>query len=101
MPLPNVRIVLVQPTHAGNVGSVARAMKNMGLESLYLVSPDTDPTAPEARARAVGADDVLAGARHQAAQQGCVNARRADAAVAPEADPARTCPREMSTDRAA
>lgn len=63
MPSPNVRIVLVQPTHAGNVGSVARAMKNMGLESLYLVSPETDLAAPEARARTVGADDVLIGAR--------------------------------------
>lgn len=61
MVLDNIRIVLVAPTHPGNVGAVARAMKNMGLRSLYLVDPCAYRT-QEARARAAGADDVLDGA---------------------------------------
>lgn len=60
-PSPNVRIVLVNTTHPGNIGAVARAMKNMGLRELYLVDPRIYPSA-EATARASGADDVLAGA---------------------------------------
>jgi len=64
-----VRVVLVETSHPGNVGSVARAMKTMGFGgqpgSLVLVSP-REPgvlTHPEAVALASGADDVLAGAR--------------------------------------
>jgi tRNA (cytidine32/uridine32-2'-O)-methyltransferase len=55
----NTRIVLVNTTHPGNIGAVARAMKNMGMRSLYLVDPGSYPSA-EATARASGADDVLA-----------------------------------------
>ena len=54
-----VRIVLVEPTHPGNIGAVARAMKNMGLMRLMLVRPRQYPHA-DATARASGADDVLA-----------------------------------------
>src|SRR5579871_2532193 len=57
-----VRIVLVEPSHPGNIGAVARAMKNMALEDLVLVRPREFPH-PEATARASGADDVLARAR--------------------------------------
>ncbi len=57
-----IRIVLVAPSHPGNIGAVARAMKNMALSELVLVSPRQFPH-PEALARASGADDVLAGAR--------------------------------------
>jgi tRNA (cytidine32/uridine32-2'-O)-methyltransferase len=57
-----VRIVLIDPSHPGNVGSVARAMKNMALEDLVLVRPRSFPH-PEAIALAAGADDVLARAR--------------------------------------
>jgi tRNA/rRNA methyltransferase len=53
-----VRIVLSSPSHPGNVGAVARAMKTMGLSRLYLVRPRKFPD-PEAVARAAGADDVL------------------------------------------
>ena len=60
--LENVRIVLVETTHPGNIGAAARAMKNMGLEQLCLVSPQHYPNA-EATARASGADDLLARAR--------------------------------------
>ena len=53
-----IRIVLVGTTHPGNIGAVARAMKNMGLTDLALVSPRQFPH-EEATARASGADDVL------------------------------------------
>jgi tRNA/rRNA methyltransferase/tRNA (cytidine32/uridine32-2'-O)-methyltransferase len=53
-----VRIVLVETSHPGNIGAVARAMKTMGLDDLALVSPRHFPHA-EATARASGADDVL------------------------------------------
>jgi cysteine desulfurase len=69
-----VRIVLVEPTHPGNIGAVARAMKNMGLGSLTLVRPAEFPHS-EAAARASGAGDVLARARVvesvAAALEGC------------------------------
>lgn len=58
----DLRIVLLEPSHPGNIGAVARAMKNMALEQLVLVRPRQFPHA-EATARASGADDVLARAR--------------------------------------
>ncbi len=58
----NVRVVLVQPTHPGNIGGVARAMKTMCLSSLYLVDP-VEYLVQEARARAGGAQDVLLGSK--------------------------------------
>jgi TrmH family RNA methyltransferase len=60
-PLSNVRIVLVRPTHPGNIGAAARAMKTMGLSSLCLVEPCA-PRDGTARAMAAGALDVLEGA---------------------------------------
>src|SRR5689334_17094777 len=54
----SIRVVLVDTKHPGNIGAVARAMKNMGLSELRLVRPDAFPHA-EATARASGADDVL------------------------------------------
>jgi TrmH family RNA methyltransferase len=57
-----VRIVLIDPSHPGNIGSVARAMKNMALSDLVLVRPRSFPH-PEAIALAAGADDVLERAR--------------------------------------
>ena len=63
MDQPDIRIVLVEPSHPGNIGAVARAMKNMGLARLVLVNPRQFPHS-EAIARASGAaDDVLANAR--------------------------------------
>jgi tRNA (cytidine32/uridine32-2'-O)-methyltransferase len=62
MDTSSIRIVLVEPSHPGNIGAVARAMKNMGLEQLVLVSPRQFPHS-EAIARASGAGDVLAQAR--------------------------------------
>ncbi len=50
--------MLVGTTHPGNIGAAARAMKVMGLERLYLVSPLKFPSS-EATAMASSADDVL------------------------------------------
>src|SRR4029450_8344539 len=58
MPLSAIRIVLVEPSHPGNIGAGARAMKNMALSELVLVRPKAFPDA-EATARASGAGDVL------------------------------------------
>ncbi len=60
--LNRIRFVLVESSHPGNIGAVARAMKNMGLSDLVLVNPREFPH-PDATARASGADDVLANAR--------------------------------------
>jgi len=57
-----IRIVLVDTAHPGNIGAVARAMKNMGLTELHLVRPKFFPNS-EATARASGAHDVLEAAR--------------------------------------
>ena len=60
-----LRFVLVETSRAGNVGSVARAMKTMGFSDLVLVAPRcNDPLHdPEAVAFASGALDVLQGAQ--------------------------------------
>jgi TrmH family RNA methyltransferase len=57
-----VRVVLIDPSHPGNIGSVARAMKNMALGDLVLVRPRSFPH-EEAVTLAAGADDVLSQAR--------------------------------------
>lgn len=56
--LDNIRIVLCQTSHPGNIGSAARAMKTMGLSELALVNPKKFPH-PDAEAMASGATDVL------------------------------------------
>jgi len=62
VPLSAIRIVLVEPSHPGNIGAVARAMKNMALSDLVLVRPKAFPH-EEATARASGAHDLLSNAR--------------------------------------
>ena len=59
MPL---RVVLSHPSHPGNIGAAARAMKTMGFGDLTLVAPRHFPD-PDATAMSAGADDVLASAR--------------------------------------
>ncbi|WP_018275327.1 tRNA (cytosine(32)/uridine(32)-2'-O)-methyltransferase TrmJ [Teredinibacter turnerae] len=59
---PNIRMVMVNTTHPGNIGAAARAMKNMGLSELVLVDPKEFP-AEKAVWRAAGATDVLENAR--------------------------------------
>jgi tRNA/rRNA methyltransferase len=58
-PLQNITIVLVRPQFAGNIGSVCRAMKNMGLDKLVLVAPEQDPLSPEGKMMATSAKDLL------------------------------------------
>ena len=59
--LSRIRIVLVEPKEPGNIGSVARAMKNTALSRLYLINA-ADHRCGDARKMAVGAGDVLYGA---------------------------------------
>jgi tRNA/rRNA methyltransferase len=72
-----IRIVLCRPSHPGNIGSAARAMKTMGITDLRLVQPEKFP-AKEAEWMATNAADVLGEAKvHQAlgeAIQDCVAA---------------------------
>jgi tRNA (cytidine32/uridine32-2'-O)-methyltransferase len=60
--LGNIRIVLVNTSHTGNIGSAARAMKTMGLSQLILVDPIFPPDG-KSSALAAGAGDVLANAK--------------------------------------
>ncbi len=60
--LERVRVVLSHPSHPGNIGAAARAMKTMGLRDLMLVAPRHFPD-PDATAMAAGAADLLAQAR--------------------------------------
>jgi len=53
-----IRFVLCRPSHPGNIGAAARAMKTMGLSDLRLVAPERYP-APEAQWMATNAGDVL------------------------------------------
>ena len=61
-PLSRIRVVLQRPSHPGNIGAAARAMKTMGIARLFLVKPRRFPD-PEARAMASGGLDVLEDAR--------------------------------------
>lgn len=58
MDLTDIKIVLVAPTHPGNIGAAARAMKTMGLKNLVLVQPKSFPH-QIASDRSAGADDIL------------------------------------------
>ncbi len=61
-PLENIRIVLCETSHPGNIGAAARAMKTMGLSQLHLVAPQRFPD-PQAVWRATRAADLLAQAQ--------------------------------------
>ncbi len=56
--LKNIRIVLINTSHPGNIGAAARAMKTMGLTELYLVAPKLFPH-PKAEEMASNAADIL------------------------------------------
>jgi tRNA/rRNA methyltransferase len=57
--MENMRIVLVRPQGMMNIGSVARAMKNVGIRELALVKPAASPSHLDARVMAVRAHDIL------------------------------------------
>lgn len=58
--MPHFRVVLVEPLNDGNVGAIARAMKNFGLHELVLVRPCA--IGEEAIKRAMHATDILTSA---------------------------------------
>ncbi len=60
--MATLRVILVEPENAINVGSIARAMKNFGFRKLYLVNPMFE-SFDRAYAAAMRARDVLEGAR--------------------------------------
>ncbi len=60
--LPQIRFTLIETSHPGNIGGVARAMKCMNLSSLVLVSPGQFPH-PDALTRSAGAENILEQAR--------------------------------------
>lgn len=60
--LARIRVILSRPSHPGNIGATARAMKTMGLSQLVLICPKRFPD-EEATARASGANDLLQQAR--------------------------------------
>jgi tRNA/rRNA methyltransferase len=59
MNLQNCRVVLVRPQVAGNLGSTARIMRNMGLTELVLVAPEADPTDRQARQLSTHGEEIL------------------------------------------
>jgi tRNA/rRNA methyltransferase len=63
MDLHHIRIVLVEPAGALNLGSIARGMKNFGLSQLWLVAPHCSIEDPDAQRMAVHAKDILESAR--------------------------------------
>lgn len=97
-----MRFVLVETSHPGNIGAVARAMKTMGFSQLFLVNPRF-PDAhqhPEAIAFASGAQDILETAKTvnsiEEALDGC-NFAAALSARLREFSPPVTTPRALST----
>jgi len=78
MSLAGLRIVLVEPAGPFNVGAIARAMKNFGVNNLVLVNPQCDPLSAEALTMAVHAKEILESAVVVAtlpeALHGCVRA---------------------------
>jgi len=98
--LARVKIVLVEPAGELNVGSIARAMKNMGLRNLILVNPQCDRLSDAARQMAVHAIDILENATIvdslPAALQGCQRAiattARTRSHYVPLEDPRTTLP---------
>jgi len=58
-----IKIVFVEPENPGNIGALARVMKNFGFKELILVNPQCDPLSQDARNRAKHANDVLKNAK--------------------------------------
>ncbi len=58
-----VTIILAEPEHPGNIGSVCRAMANFGFEDLVLINPKCDPKSQDAKNLAKHAQHILANAR--------------------------------------
>jgi len=96
--VPRIRIVLCRPSHPGNIGAAARAMKTMGLTDLRLVAPERYP-APEADWMATNAVDVLRGATLHASLEDSI--RDCVAAFAMSARPREWSPQVLDARSAA
>src|SRR2546430_12578500 len=90
--MERIRIVLCRPTHPGNIGAAARAMKAMGLADLRLVAPERFP-APEAEWMATSAVDVLQRARIHSSLHDAI--KDCVAAFAPSARPREWSPQVL------
>jgi tRNA/rRNA methyltransferase len=75
--LRRLRVVLVEPTYDGNLGQVARAMRNFGLSQLHLVGGPADPGADEAQwyAREEGAPVLREARRHTSLAEAVADCR--------------------------
>lgn len=58
-----LQVVLVEPSHPGNIGAIARAMGNFNATELAIVNPKCDPLDPEAQARACHGLEILQSAK--------------------------------------
>jgi TrmH family RNA methyltransferase len=94
--LARVEIVLVRPRRPANVAAACRAMKNMGLRTLWLVEPGDGLDAPEARSLAYGAWDVLDGARRAASLLEAVSGSVAVVGTTGRDVPGARAPRELA-----
>jgi tRNA/rRNA methyltransferase len=92
-----VEIVLVRPSRPANVAAACRAMKNMGLRTLWLVEPAPGLDEPEARALAYGAWDVLDGARNAASLLEAVSASGAVVGTTAREIPGALSPRSLAS----
>ena len=90
-----VDVVLVRPARAANVAAACRALKNMGLRSLAIVSPPAGLDQPEARALAYGAWDVLDAAVSPATLREAVAGCTAVAGTSGRAHPEAWTPRRL------
>lgn len=98
--LNHIKVVLVETSHPGNIGSTARAMKTMGLEHLVLVNPKVFPS-EEANSLACGAVDILENCQVVASLNEAVGDCQkvyACTARARELDWPMSSPREMAKD---
>src|SRR5262249_46759036 len=101
MDLDRVDVVLVRPARAANVAAAARALKNMGLGTLVLVDPPPGLEAPDARALAYGAWDLLDAARRKTSLREALDASTWPAATAARPSPEAWYPRRLGAEAAA
>jgi TrmH family RNA methyltransferase len=96
-----VEIVLVRPRRAANVAAACRAMKNMGLRTLWLVEPGSGLDDPEARSLAYGAWDVLDGARRAGSLLDAVSGSAVVAGTTGRNVPGARTPRSLAAEASA
>lgn len=71
-PLDQIRIVLMSPIYGGNIGSVCRAMKNMGLSQLAIAAPRASYDQDELRSMATHSIEIYESRREAATLAGAV-----------------------------